>query len=346
MARQLPQWLISGLLLSFLFVGSHLILLLRGASTCIPHTADSSQCRDSCVNGICVVNKCFCDIGFTNPTLEGCSERSKPQFECSLEPLEDRCMEYEEFGRLTAFSPERVKLSSECEVNFWKNVEVPHRNEAQLIFMRYFKDLPKHLGHVLELGSGPYTKLRLLLQEGQVTRTMEDILSVTLEDPLLLRYIQEAKSTSLNDAGQLCLEATPSWDPRVIDQVSGEKIDHSCIPTLIANFGAEHAFPEQTYDTVIMMNVIEHALDARKILDNLYHSIKRGGYLIFAEEFVHDVADSDACHPLKLRQAFFREFLELNFETLFVDADLAEWQELPNVVEGARRSVYSIAKKP
>ena len=61
---------------------------------------------------------------------------------------------------------------------------------------------------------------------------------------------------------------------------------------------------------------------------------------------MHDVADSDACHPLKLRQAFFREFLELNFETLFVDADLAEWQELPNVVEGARRSVYSIAKKP
>jgi len=209
----------------------------------IPLTADSSQCRDSCVNGICVVNECFCDIGFTNPTLEGCSEWSKPQFECSLEPLEDRCMEYGKYGRLTAFSPERVKLSSECEVNFWKNVEVPHRNKAQLIFMRYFKDLPKHLGHILELGSGPYTKLRLLLQEGQVTRTMEDISSVTLEDPLLLRYIQEAKSTSLNYAGQLCLEATPSWDPRVIDQVSGEKIDHSCVPTIIANFGAEHPKP-------------------------------------------------------------------------------------------------------
>jgi hypothetical protein len=78
----------------------------------------------------------------------------------------------------------------------------------------------------------------------------------------------------------------------------------------------------------------------------LYHSIKRGGYLIFAEEFVYDVADSDACHPLKLRQIFFREFLELNIETVFVAADLAEWQELPNVIEGPRRTVYSIAKKP
>ena len=147
-------------------------------------------------------------------------------------------------------------------------------------------------------------------------RSMEDISSVTLEDPLLLRYIQEAKSISLNNVGQLCLEATPSWDPRVIDKVSGEKMSHCCIPTIIANFGAEHAFPQQAYDTVIMMNVIEHALDARKILD-----------------FVS--LDKTRCR--------FRCLPSTEVEA---DADLAEWQELPNVIEDPRRTVYSIAKKP
>ena len=322
---------------------SHLSFLNDAQQVLAPSTATTKKCRDSCVNGKCVVNKCFCNVGFTNPS-QGCLKRVQSPFECSLEPVEDRCMEYGEYGRLAAFSRQRVELSNECEIEFWKNVEVPHRNKAQLLFMRHFKDLPKQLGHVLELGSGPYTKLRLILQEGQVKRSMEDISSVTLEDPLLLRYVQEAKSTSLNDAGQLCLDATPSWDPS--STVSGENENQSCIPTIIANFGAEHVFPEQVYDTVIMMNVIEHALDARKILDNLFHSIKRGGYLVFAEEFVYDVAASDVCHPLKNKKIFFEEFLQLNFEPLFVDADLAQWQQLPDVLEGARRTVYSVARKP
>ena len=61
---------------------------------------------------------------------------------------------------------------------------------------------------------------------------------------------------------------------------------------------------------------IEHALDARKILD-----------------FVS--LDKTRCR--------FRCLPSTEVEA---DADLAEWQELPNVIEDPRRTVYSIAKKP
>ena len=83
-------------------------------------------------------------------------------------------------------------------------------------------------------------------------------------------------------------------------------------------------------------------------MDNLYHALKPGGYLVFAEEFASKAGSaSHKCHPLRVTEDFFREFLELNFETVFLDADLKEWRKMvPGALEGSMRSVYSIAKKP
>ena len=309
---------------------------LRGA-----HNIRNSGCGP-CVSGVCVVNKCFCDRGWLG---DACDTPNPAVAECSTVPLDDSCMNVPGYGRLAAFSPERVKMAATCELEFWTQVEVPHRNPSQLVTMKWFRDLPVKLGHVLELGSGPYTKIRLLLQEGKVRRTLADVESVTLEDPLLVSYLKEAKAPSFNQEGQLCLASTDSWDSRVTESDGTMNPDKTgCIPTGFHTYGAEVPFQRHAYDTVIMMNVIEHYADARLILKNLYEALKPGGYLVFGEEYVPYMdAPSNLCHPLRITEKFFREFIETGFEPFFADSNLPEWAGLHS---GAAHSFYSIARKP
>ena len=119
----------------------------------------------------------------------------------------------------------------------------------------------------------------------------------------------------------------------------------NCIPTVMANFGAEVPFPKHAYDTVIMMNVIEHCADARLVMKNLYNAIKPGGYIVFGEEFAQQNAPSDKCHPLRITEKFFREFIERGFEPSFIDANLPEWKA-QKLHGGAVHSIYSVARKP
>ena len=74
---------------------------------------------------------------------------------------------------------------------------------------------------------------------------------------------------------------------------------------------------------------IEHALDARKILE--FVSLDKTRWIF---NFRGGVC---------VRRCRFRCLPSTEVEA---DADLAEWQELPNVIEDPRRTVYSIAKKP
>jgi SAM-dependent methyltransferase len=302
-----------------------------------PDAQSEGKCGP-CNNGVCIVHKCFCDRGFQG---ESCSELGGwTDRECSLEPLSDNCMDQEGYGRLSTFSAERYAKAGACELDFWKKVDVPHRNPTQIVTMHGFRDLPKELGHVLELGSGPYTKIRLLLQEGEVRRSHVDLKSITLEDPLLFSYTREAKATSWNENGQLCLASTESWDA---------SSNGGCVPTIMAPFGAEKRFPRHAYDTVIMMNVIEHCRDARLVLQNLYESLKPGGWLVFGEEYENTGngigATSNLCHPLKIHKRFFEEFIDMGFDAKFVDADLPEWKKDKSLHPGALKSIYTIARK-
>ena len=153
---------------------------LASTATATATSLKSKVCGGGCSNGICVVDKCFCDAGYSG---NDCSTVSPVTQSCSMEPtLDDSCMNSNEgYGRLMAFSRERVHMAATCELEFWTTTAVPHRNSAQVTTMRKFADVPRFLGHVLELGAGPYTKTRLMLQEGSVSRTMDDVTSVTLE---------------------------------------------------------------------------------------------------------------------------------------------------------------------
>lgn len=76
----------------------------------------------------------------------------------------------------------------------------------------------------------------------------------------------------------------------------------------LLNVGAEVPFPRQ-YDTVIMVNVIEHCSDAIKIFTNLYNAVKPGGVLVFEDSMVFKAPkNSDTCHPLQITKKFYDHF--------------------------------------
>jgi hypothetical protein len=72
-----------------------------------------------------------------------------------------------EHSRLKVASQNRMKLAHQCETDFWEKTQVPKRNSAQVAAFNKFRQLPIELGHVVGIGAGPYTKIRLILEAGR-----------------------------------------------------------------------------------------------------------------------------------------------------------------------------------
>jgi len=128
------------------------------------------------------------------------------------------------------------------------------------MFQRY-RSVPAHLGHVLELGCGPFTQLKGLLG----TRTKPwSVDSVTLADPLL---VYESKATH-----------SPFRDGKF-------RVDGKEYPTTLHQVGAEKvgALYHDHFDTVIMMNVLEHVASGYEVLESMYNATKPGGVVILWE---------------------------------------------------------------
>ncbi|CAN0374206.1 unnamed protein product, partial [Ectocarpus fasciculatus] len=241
-------------------------------------------------HGSLLVDSCWCNPGYSG---EVCAEYSGilRKEQCSLDPVNDLCMNTPGgYGRLRVFSEQRSNLSAQCELSYWEHTKIPVRNNVQIRAFNNFRKLPKHLGQVLELGSGPYSKLRVILEAGAMQRTVD---LATFVDPHIVSYL--ALPHVSFPGGKLCL-------PRSKAFAGG------CIEILLGNFGAERAvYAPHSYDTVIMVNTIEHCSDAVAVMHNIYTALKPGGYLVFAEEYaVEDQLQvTDQCHPLRITKLFY-----------------------------------------
>ena len=86
---------------------------------------------------------------------------------------------------------------------------------------------------------------------------------------------------------------------------------------MVVNAGGEHLdlFPE-VFDTVVMVNVLEHTNNAVSLLRGLYNAIKPGGLLIFNERWwdsmVRPTTSFDLntlYHPIRVKKAVIEKFL-------------------------------------
>ena len=83
---------------------------------------------------------------------------------------------------------------------------------------------------------------------------------------------------------------------------------------MVGSFGAEVSLPVAAYDTIIIANTIEHCQNAMIILQNIWNSLRSGGYLVFGEEFSHPRAHTDLCHPLRVSSKFYLMWLNVTFQ--------------------------------
>ena len=233
-------------------------------------------------------------------------------------------MNTEKYGRLRIISKDRTESSHQCEVSWWQTTQgIPIRNQQQLFAFDSFNALPHDLGDVLELGAGPYTKTRLILEQKE-----RYIRSVTLVDPLLDQYMANPNITTSFEKGALCIK-------------------DRCLPTQLLSTTAEALTSGHTqrYDTIILVNTLEHTENAVQILHNVYSFLKPGGILVFGEEFASmlQLQTVDVCHPIRITRALYDEYLEL-FPNVLLSPRTGEGIE-GITHEGVKQSVYAILGK-
>jgi SAM-dependent methyltransferase len=141
--------------------------------------------------------------------------------------------------------------------------------------------LPVELGDMIELGCGPYTNTRVIIEHRQARR-------VVCSDPLIRSYI--------TFQGRWLAEA----------YVEGlVEIDDHAIEEL--------PFVPESFDLVVIINVLDHVRDAERCLQAAVDLVRPGGYLLLGQDLSNDedIASHpyDTGHPIRLRHEDLEPYL-------------------------------------
>lgn len=150
-----------------------------------------------------------------------------------------------------------------------------------------YKALPDDLGDFIELGCGPFTNARVIFR----THTAQ---SATLLDPLIKDYRQ---LTNCPYRFGYELDHPDAWG-------------HIPSTALIAS-AIEDWQPTQQYDTVVMINVLDHCRDADAVTQKVWDITRPGGWVVLFDEprEIDPAIHYDAGHPLALGAAYMEAWL-------------------------------------
>jgi SAM-dependent methyltransferase len=123
-------------------------------------------------------------------------------------------------------------------------------------------------------------------------------------------------------------------------------------PTTIITKGGEAMPIDKQYDTVVMINVLEHCQDAFKVLENLYVLVKPAGYLVFHDKVWdkytgvppgNKASDKShfTLHPIRVKTPLIESFLT-HFEQLYH----IQGKESAELVRRKQDGIYFIGKRP
>lgn len=190
----------------------------------------------------------------------------------------------------------------------------------------------------IELGCGPFTNIRYLLE-------VADIEDLWLLDPLITQYRRHPacrygsgrlggvgwagralSRSALRHPVRFARELENSWR---VGGVGGRPV------TLIESPIEEFA-PGVRFDCVVMINVLEHCFDAKRVLSSLADLLEPGGIVVFHDK-LYDAAKLvetidthfDAGHPIRLSHLQLRAELLEAFSPLFTSELQGEVADSP-----------------
>jgi len=176
------------------------------------------------------------------------------------------------------------------------------------------------LGDVAEVGAGPFTQSKTILDKGHTAK------SITLVEPMAFHYV---------DTVPLCTYKTGRYRD---------------LPATFLSIPAENVPPSVKFDTVVMINVIEHVFDAFSILKRVVDLVKPGGYLLYHDRLwpkYQGVPRSNHrefdLHPIRLKRLAIDAIIDM-FDTVFLETDSAEIRRLAQMGI-CEEAVYFIGRK-
>jgi SAM-dependent methyltransferase len=261
----------------------------------------------------------FCNVGWTGPD---CSQRIHTP---ACGPRDDRCFYHPQYGTAVV-SRERWLSAQRVQQKTWETRDTDvDRNEAHKVSFDGYSSLPQNLGHTMEVACGPFTQVKTILGSGHTVD------SLTLLDSAAFHYMDKARR--------------PSYKSGVL-QAAGVNT------TTIMSFPAEQMLHlTESYDTVVMINVIEHVQDAFLAFENVYRALRPGGLFIWHDHLWDAYTgrpgtgprDGGALrefelHPVRLKTSFADRFTQM-FDSVYDTRDTPELRQLEN------QGIYFIGRR-
>ena len=151
-----------------------------------------------------------------------------------------------------------------------------------------YRALPSRIESAIELGCGPYTNLRLILPGREVRR-------VVCSDPLVKEY----------------LKFEERWLGQAWRRGAVEVDDHPI---------EECPFESDSFDLVVMINVLDHVRDALECLRQAARITRPGGWIVVGQDLstAEDIARTgeDVGHPIRIDDATMDAELLTKFEAV------------------------------
>ena len=183
----------------------------------------------------------------------------------------------------------------------------------------------RRFGRGIELGSGPYTNLRLILEHCRIDE-------IHVLDPLIGDYVGHPFCRYRNGRLGGILRQSPGRLPAYIrhprelvrtsinDWRVGGWLGRPV--TTVASMIEDYA-PSGPFDLVVMINVLEHCQDAERVLSKIDEILVPGGVLVYHDKMYRAQAVRellrvlyDAGHPLRVDQSVVDGFLARSFTPL------------------------------
>jgi SAM-dependent methyltransferase len=151
-----------------------------------------------------------------------------------------------------------------------------------------YKFLPATVENAIEVGCGPYTNVRLMLDRCSIKH-------LVLSDPLIRTYVR-FKLTFVREMYQ---KAACILDDHPLEELP---------------------FAPNYFDLAVMINVLDHVQDAGRCMETLIKILRPGGWLIIGQDLTNDedlkalkLDPGAAGHPIKLDHHWFEPYLQ-NFQ--------------------------------
>lgn len=260
--------------------------------------------QDSKCAGWALLDMCFCNPGFKESNCNDRENKELPAYE-KMTIGDDRRFYHPQYG-VAVVNEKRWNGAQNTESVTWKspNRKSDRQDEHTNNFRNYASlSLFDHeLGDILEMGSGPFTNTKSILASTGLSPK-----SITLVDPLIDEYYNSNPYCTYKN-----------------DVLLGHKVIR--VNATAEDFRAPEG---KQFDTIVLINMIEHVRNAFLAYQNIFSTLKEGGVVIFHERFWPNYNGLETknmrewlLHPIRLNKRFAHALssrFELYYEYEFLD---------------------------